>query len=156
MPTDMPTVFTVELCQTITKYLPKKRFSQYENMDGVAYKEKSFQYMVLQSVRTTVMRISEKISIEDIEIRMLSYPTARIRQTLSSEPIITEDLQTEIRLGETTYQKIKEEQLIRYSAGHADAGKPVLYFGNRQYGHLGFKREAEADIDIRLTKKVTT
>ena len=65
-----------------------------------------------KSVRTFLMKgIPDNKSIADVNA--VIPPTAKIQQTLSHEPIITENLASAIEQGLTDIEKIKSHQLIQ-------------------------------------------
>jgi hypothetical protein len=104
-----------------------------------------------KSVRTFLMKgIPETKSIADVNAVLPK--TAKIQQTLSHQPIITENLQSAIEQGLIDIEKIKSHQLIQAPDTETGEIVPVLDKVTRapMYRLMSFDMSGTAeDVDLR-------
>jgi hypothetical protein len=112
-----------------------------KNYGGTEYK----------STRTMLMKnIPENKSIADVNSAIPK--TAKIQQTISHEPIITENMQSAIDQDLTTVENVKKSQLLQSIDENTGAMLPVLdkINGKKQYRLMKFDKNGTAvDIDLR-------
>ena len=81
--------------------------------------------------------------------QLQKYPQACLYKILASAPIVSDSEQWGIDQKMTTREAIANRQLVRYPAGHANAGDPILWHDKPQYRRICFSLVAREDEDLR-------
>jgi hypothetical protein len=145
---------TAELKQTITtkSYYPTKSVSNelkdnpFSNAQlGIGEGEPYVQ----NETRVTWIDVPADSTVESVQAKIATLPSANIYKILANKPILSSSQQAGIDAGLTSTDIIADGQAVRYSKDHPQAGKLVLHNGKPQFRVTYFKSEGSPDVDMR-------
>lgn len=162
-----------EIVQTVTTSYPSAKAESSTSGSIFAEDELGFEAKEFTSTRTFWAKVSDKITEEAFEARLLEFPEARLVRNLYSAPHFTAEHLASLDglqviadkevAGSPEHTKavadvatrkasIVKSQLVVYGKTHAKANQPILFQdkpGQFQYKRIDFKPHGGEDIDLR-------
>jgi len=101
--------------------------------------------------RVVFMNIPTSETEEGLKAKLAAVPNARIRKFISNHPILSDSQKNSIKRGLKTMDDYANRQVVRYPAGHPQAGQIILINGKVNYKVTKFNASGAADIDTRTS-----
>lgn len=149
---------TAEIKQTVTtkSFYPSKSVSNNMQDNPFSTAEFGFSEQEYSQPDTRVAWVDVPVgsTVESVAAKLAALPTATVCKTLANRPITTDSQEYAIGAGLTTLDIIADRQVVRYPAGHTQAGALILDSnGKVQYKATFFKNTATEDSDLRTEDK---
>jgi len=100
------------------------------------------------SKRNFIAVIPETMSIEALNERLQKFPNARLRRTLSHEPILSEGQKWAIREGKTTIEVIKNNQIVQKADPITGEVTVFEKDGKTFFRTIELSAEGKPDVDL--------